>query len=83
MRPGEPSTSPVLQSLNYLIEENLLPKDSNGGSLFGGYPSLEERDKSYDIQDSMTVHCGYADESHLHVSSSQFMNNSSTIVSCS
>ncbi|KAK3138244.1 hypothetical protein QOZ80_5AG0366320 [Eleusine coracana subsp. coracana] len=59
LRPGEPSTSPVLQSLNYLIEENLFSKDSNGGSLFGGYPSLEERDKSYDIKDSMTVRCGF------------------------
>jgi hypothetical protein len=50
-----------------VIEENLIPRDSNGGSLFGGYPSLEERDKSFDIKDSMTVHCGYAHESNMHV----------------
>jgi hypothetical protein len=41
-----------------MSEENLVSKDSNGGSLFGGYPSLEERDKSYDIKDLMKVHCG-------------------------
>jgi hypothetical protein len=58
LRPAQPSTSPVLQSLNYMSEENLVSKDSNGGSLFGGYPSLEERDKSYDIKDLMKVHCG-------------------------
>ncbi|TVU23031.1 hypothetical protein EJB05_32760, partial [Eragrostis curvula] len=58
LRPGESSTSPVLQRLNYLIEENSIPKDSNGGSFFGGHPSLEERDKSYDI-DLMTVRCGF------------------------
>ncbi|PVH62131.1 hypothetical protein PAHAL_3G210800 [Panicum hallii] len=59
LRPAQPSTSPVLQSLNYMSEENLVSKDSNGGSLFGGYPSLEERDKSYDIKDLMKVHCGF------------------------
>ncbi|KAL6618937.1 hypothetical protein ACP70R_034076 [Stipagrostis hirtigluma subsp. patula] len=59
LRPVEPSASPVLQSLNYLSEENLIFKESNGGSLFGGYPSLEERDKSFDIKESMTVRCGF------------------------
>ncbi|CAN6337064.1 unnamed protein product [Urochloa humidicola] len=59
LRPAQPSASPVLQSLNYMSEENLVSKESNGGSLFGGYPSLEERDKSYDIKDLMTVRCGF------------------------
>ncbi|XP_062231907.1 probable hexosyltransferase MUCI70 [Phragmites australis] len=59
LRPSEPSASPVLQSLNYLFEENLIFEESNGGSLFGGYPSQEERDKSYDIKESMTVRCGF------------------------
>ncbi|CAN6350444.1 unnamed protein product [Urochloa humidicola] len=59
LRPAQPSASPVLQSLNYMSEENLVSKESNGGSLFGGYPSLEERDKSYDIKDMMTVRCGF------------------------
>jgi hypothetical protein len=60
LMPGAPSASPVLRSLNYLSGDNLISKESNHGSLFGGYPSLEERDKSYDIKDSMTVHCGFA-----------------------
>lgn len=60
LMPGAPSASPVLRSLNYLSGDNLISKESNHSSLFGGYPSLEERDKSYDIKDSMTVHCGFA-----------------------
>jgi hypothetical protein len=48
-----------------MFEENLIPKESKSGSLFGGFPSLEERDKSYDIKDSMTVHCGYAHTFHI------------------
>uniref|UniRef100_A0A0E0JHL4 TOD1/MUCI70 glycosyltransferase-like domain-containing protein n=1 Tax=Oryza punctata TaxID=4537 RepID=A0A0E0JHL4_ORYPU len=59
LMPGAPSPSPVLRSLNYLSDDNLISKESNRGSLFGGYPSLEERDRSYDIKDSMTVHCGF------------------------
>ncbi|TKW26317.1 hypothetical protein SEVIR_3G180200v4 [Setaria viridis] len=59
LRPAQLSASPVLQSLNYISEANLVSKESNGGSLFGGYPSLEERDKSYDIKDLTTVHCGF------------------------
>jgi hypothetical protein len=48
-----------------LSGDNLISKESNHSSLFGGYPSLEERDKSYDIKDSMTVHCGYVYIAHL------------------
>lgn len=59
LMPGAPSASPVLQSLNYLSEDNLIFKESNSGSLFGGYPSLEQRDRSYDLKDSMAVHCGF------------------------
>ncbi|XP_020398695.1 uncharacterized protein [Zea mays] len=59
LRPAKPSLSPVLQSLNYVLEDILIPKESKSGSLFGGFASLEERDKSYDIKDSMTVHCGF------------------------
>ncbi|KAF8703868.1 hypothetical protein HU200_031964 [Digitaria exilis] len=48
-----------------MSEKNLVSKESNGGSLFGGYPSLEEHNKSYDIKDLMTVHCGYVHTSHM------------------
>jgi hypothetical protein len=40
----------VFQRLNYMSEKNLVSEESHGGSLFGGYPSLEERDKSYNIK---------------------------------
>lgn len=59
LMPAAPTTSPILQTLNYLSEDNLVLNESNSGSLFGGYPSLEQRDMSFDIKDSMTVHCGY------------------------
>lgn len=59
LMPVAPTASPILQSLNYLSEDNLVLKESNSGSLFGGYPSLEQRDMSFDIKDSMTVHCGF------------------------
>jgi hypothetical protein len=60
LMPRAPTASPILHSLNYVSEDHLVLKESRSGSLFGGYPSLEQRDMSYDIKDSMTVHCGYA-----------------------
>ncbi|KAK6917565.1 Protein of unknown function DUF616, partial [Dillenia turbinata] len=56
--PKDPSPSPVLKNLNYVYEENINQTESFGGSAFGGYPSLKQRNESYDIKDSMTVHCG-------------------------
>ncbi|KAL6561819.1 putative hexosyltransferase muci70 [Orobanche minor] len=57
--PRFPSPSPVLQHLNYFSEENSSQIEANGGSDFGGYPSLKQRNDSFDIQKSMTVHCGF------------------------
>lgn len=58
--PVEPSASPVLNTLDFISDENLVERGTlNGGSSFGGYPSLLDRDLSYDIRDSMRVHCGY------------------------
>lgn len=56
--PKAPSFSPVLKDLAYVHEDNLT-KSEFGGSEFGGYPSLGQRDDSYDIRESMSVHCGY------------------------
>lgn len=56
--PTAPSFSPVLKNLTYIHEENLTTTEF-GGSAFGGYPSLAQRDDSYDIRESMNVHCGY------------------------
>ena len=65
LMPGAPTASPILQSLNYLSDDHLVLKESNSGPLFGGYPSLEQRDMSYDIKESMAVHCGYAHMAHV------------------
>ncbi|XP_051129046.1 probable hexosyltransferase MUCI70 [Andrographis paniculata] len=56
--PNAPSFSPVIQNLTYVYEESL-SKSEFGGSEFGGYPSLLQRNESYDIRESMTVHCGF------------------------
>uniref|UniRef100_A0A7N0ZQF5 TOD1/MUCI70 glycosyltransferase-like domain-containing protein n=1 Tax=Kalanchoe fedtschenkoi TaxID=63787 RepID=A0A7N0ZQF5_KALFE len=57
--PSVPSESPVLHNLNYVREENPIKIGTHGGSDFGGYPSLTLRNMSYDIKESMTVHCGF------------------------
>ncbi|KAK6132685.1 hypothetical protein DH2020_033568 [Rehmannia glutinosa] len=57
--PKFPSPSPILQHLTYFSEENPLKTEPNGGSDFGGYPSLKQRNDSFNIKDSMTVHCGF------------------------
>lgn len=56
--PSAPSFSPVLKNLSY-IHEDTLTRTEFGGSQFGGYPSLQQRNDSYDIRESMSVHCGY------------------------
>ncbi|KAG7595051.1 hypothetical protein ISN45_Aa01g037720 [Arabidopsis thaliana x Arabidopsis arenosa] len=58
--PKYPFESPVLKNLTYIHEESpVKPEESQGGSDFGGYPSLEHRTNSFDIKESMTVHCGF------------------------
>lgn len=57
--PTLPSLSPVLQNLTYVYEENLSRGDEFGGSEFGGYPTLKQRNESFDVHESMSVHCGY------------------------
>ncbi|XP_004234118.1 probable hexosyltransferase MUCI70 [Solanum lycopersicum] len=53
-----PSFSPGVSNLTYIHEENQSKADF-GGSNFGGYPSLFQRIDSYDIRESMRVHCGF------------------------
>lgn len=58
LMPRLPSVSPVLNQLTYLSELNTLKTEPHGGSEFGGYPSLKDRNASFHIRESMTVHCG-------------------------
>ncbi|XP_057463714.1 probable hexosyltransferase MUCI70 isoform X2 [Actinidia eriantha] len=58
LMPNSPSFSPVLKQLTYIHEENL-SRSEFGGSEFGGYPSLMQRNDAYDIRESMSVHCGF------------------------
>ncbi|KAM1592966.1 hypothetical protein FF2_036407 [Malus domestica] len=59
LMPKVPSYSPVLKNLTYIYEENLSRDTEFGGSDFGGYPTLKQRNDSYDIRESMSVHCGF------------------------
>ncbi|KAL9263778.1 putative hexosyltransferase MUCI70 [Drosera capensis] len=58
LMPNASSYSPVLRNLTYVYEEHS-SKTEFGGSDFGGYPSLRQRNDSFDIKESMTVHCGF------------------------
>ncbi|XP_052178141.1 probable hexosyltransferase MUCI70 isoform X2 [Diospyros lotus] len=57
--PSFPSVSPVLHHLTYFHEENPIKREPHGGSDFGGFPSLKQRNNSFNIEESMTVHCGF------------------------
>ncbi|KAK8472520.1 hypothetical protein PHAVU_002G228900 [Phaseolus vulgaris] len=59
LMPKFPSPSPVLRNLTYVYEENLSRDGEFGGSEFGGYPTLKQRNDSFDIRESMSVHCGF------------------------
>ncbi|KAJ4980602.1 hypothetical protein NE237_031439 [Protea cynaroides] len=59
LMPKEPSISPVLRNLTYVYQENSIRTEPLGGSEFGGYPSLKLRNDSFDIKESMSVHCGF------------------------
>ncbi|XP_038895516.1 uncharacterized protein LOC120083734 [Benincasa hispida] len=59
LMPNASSVSPVLKKLDYIYEENLRRETEFGGSDFGGYPTLAQRTDSFDIRESMRVHCGF------------------------
>nr|XP_043611603.1 probable hexosyltransferase MUCI70 [Erigeron canadensis] len=58
LMPKASSYSPVIQNLTYVHEENLTASEF-GGSIFGGYPSLKHRFESYEVKESMMIHCGF------------------------
>ncbi|XP_031248707.1 uncharacterized protein LOC116106480 isoform X2 [Pistacia vera] len=59
LMPSVPSFSPVVKNLTYIVEPELNRETEFGGSDFGGYPTLAQRADSYDIRESMSVHCGF------------------------
>ncbi|XP_077251053.1 putative hexosyltransferase MUCI70 [Tasmannia lanceolata] len=59
LMPTVSSISPVLKNLTYVSEENPIATQSYGGSPFGGYPSLKQRNDSFNIKESMNVYCGF------------------------
>ncbi|KAL2344050.1 hypothetical protein Fmac_005335 [Flemingia macrophylla] len=59
LMPTMPSPSPILRNLSYVYEENLSRDGEFGGSDFGGYPTLKQRNDSFDIRELMNVHCGF------------------------
>lgn len=56
--PNASSFSPVVKNLTHVHQENLT-KTEFGGSEFGGYPSLSQRNDSYDVRETMCVYCGF------------------------
>ena len=58
LMPRLPSPSPV-KNLTYIYEEPLSRNGEFGGSDFGGYPTLKQRNESHTVRESMSVHCGY------------------------
>ncbi|MCL7048946.1 hypothetical protein MKW94_010252 [Papaver nudicaule] len=58
--PSVPSSSPV-HNLTYVYEENPIRTETfpSGGSGFGGFPSVQQRTDSFEIKESMNVHCGF------------------------
>ncbi|KAJ1376415.1 hypothetical protein SESBI_49961 [Sesbania bispinosa] len=61
--PSSPSESPLLRTLTYVHDENPVQREPHGGSDFGGYPSMEERDAAFDIKETMNVYCGFVNGS--------------------
>ncbi|KAE9597171.1 hypothetical protein Lalb_Chr16g0383781 [Lupinus albus] len=57
--PKFPSPSPVLNNLTFVREEILSRDGEFGGSEFGGFPTLKQRNDSFNIRESMSVHCGF------------------------
>ncbi|XP_023520177.1 uncharacterized protein LOC111783478 [Cucurbita pepo subsp. pepo] len=58
LMPNASSDSPV-KKLEYIYEENIRRETEFGGSDFGGYLTLAQRTDSFDVRESMRVHCGF------------------------
>jgi len=61
LMPAIPSDTPIIKNLTYVTERvSAMPTQGNGGSDFGGYPTLKQREDYFNIRESMHVHCGFA-----------------------
>ncbi|KAI5069324.1 hypothetical protein GOP47_0015625 [Adiantum capillus-veneris] len=50
----------TVRSLTYKVElPDFVPQEGLQGSHFGGHPSLEDRNNSFQVQEHMNVHCGF------------------------
>uniref|UniRef100_A0A0R0G0V9 TOD1/MUCI70 glycosyltransferase-like domain-containing protein n=1 Tax=Glycine max TaxID=3847 RepID=A0A0R0G0V9_SOYBN len=58
LMPKFSSPSPILKNLEFIYKENLSRDNEFGGLEFGGYPTLRQRNESFDIRESMSVHYG-------------------------
>lgn len=59
LMPAIPSDTPIINNLTYVTERvSAMPTPGNGGSDFGGYPTLKQREDYFNIRESMHVHCG-------------------------
>lgn len=60
LMPAIPSDTPI-KNLTYVTERvSAMTTHGNGGSDFGGYPTLKQREDYFNIRESMHVHCGFA-----------------------
>lgn len=60
MPPAIISKSSPVKSLSYMVElPDFVPQEGLEGLSFAGHPSLKERNKSFEIQEHMNVHCGF------------------------
>lgn len=61
LMPAIPSDIPIINNLTYVTERvSAMTTHGNGGSDFGGYPTLKQREDYFNIRESMHVHCGFA-----------------------
>ncbi|MCO5554083.1 hypothetical protein L7F22_007609 [Adiantum nelumboides] len=50
----------AVRNLSYKVNPpEVIPQEGRQGSYFSGHPSLQDRDKSFQIQEHMNVHCGF------------------------
>lgn len=57
--PKKRSPEKFVQSLSYVMEDDLPNNESQSAPLFGGHQTWKERDDSFKVKPTMKVHCGF------------------------